>query len=37
MTEGIVIMTTQNLVAKTQRIAKIKIVFIVKSNLLQKP
>lgn len=25
MTEGIVIMTTQNLVAKTQRIAKIKI------------
>lgn len=28
MTEGIVIMTTQNLVAKTQRIAKIKIVFL---------
>lgn len=28
MIEGIVIRTTQNLVAKTQRIAKIKIVFL---------
>lgn len=27
MIEGIVLRTTQNLVAKTQRIAKIKIVF----------